>query len=342
MKQRILSSFILILLIASVIPVMAQEAPGATWSESPLVFDSPLPFDSPLLPTVESTAQPTAEQGYNPRIHLFTDGVSVQPRYPLTSTLAAASVPVVPKAAQLSSVQSVQPQAVTAEEPFDPRTENAKAFHVNSANMVDGVELHYDARPWTTYQIVQARLVDEASAAGNVTAKFVVVDCNGVPVSENVYLAWPYPQLDGGKALPGNQNNEHMIYSTYQPPNIGPLAMYVGDSKGNIISDVIGGLGLPFNRHVSYYVAFKKRCGVQVVTPVPSPAPTSTPIYVAPTQTPVPTVTPQPIITVVPPTATPSPVISGDLAETNSLLRQILAVMSAMAKHFGVPGYATP
>lgn len=219
----------------------------------------------------------------------------------------------------------------------DPRTDNAKAFHTNSAGLVDGVELVYQERPWTTYQIVQARLVDEQSAAGNVVAKFVVVDCNGVPLSENVYLAWAWPELLDGKSLPGNQNNEHMIYTPYNPPDIGPLALYVGDAKGNINSDVIGGLGLPFKRHVSYYVAFKKRCGVNVVTPAPTVRATPSPTPDLDVRTPFPTalVTVSPVITPFPPTKT-------DLTETNNLLRQIMGLLQQLSRHLGVPGYATP
>ncbi len=208
---------------------------------------------------------------------------------------------------------SVTPAAAQAP---DPRTDNAKAFHVNSNSQVDGIELVYQERPWTAYQLVQARLVDEASSGGNTVAKYVVVDCYGTPISENVYLAWAWPELIGGSTLPGNQNSEHMIVNGFSPPAIGPLAIYVGDSKGAVISDVIGGLGLPFKRHVSFYLAFRKRCAVQ---PTVTPTPTSP--YVTPTPTPVATVAPTP---------------ASDMKETNDLLRQVLDVLRALAKHLGV------
>jgi hypothetical protein len=181
----------------------------------------------------------------------------------------------------------VSPFSVAAQS-VDPRSENARAYHMNAAGMVDGVELVYQERPDTKYQLVQARLVDEASAGGNTVAKFVVIDCYGTPTSENVYLAWPWPGMDGGKLLPGNQNSEHMIMNYYVPPNIGPLAIYVGDSQGRIISDVVGGLGLPAKRHVSFYLAFRQRCSAPATpTPIPSPQP-------GPTVTPGPTPPPAP------------------------------------------------
>ena len=208
----------------------------------------------------------------------------------------------------------------------DPRTENARAFHTNAAGLVDGVQLIYEERPYTTYQLVQARLVDEGAAAGNTVAKFVVVDCYGTPISENVWLAWAYPAMLDGKALPGNQNNEHMVSGLpYSPPDIGPGALYVGDSQGRINSDVIGGLGLPFKRHVSYYLAWRKRCGIQVLTPTPTS-----------NVTPNPTVTSTPIVTATPgPSPTPGPVV-GDLTETNNLLRQILLLLQGLARRQAV------
>ncbi|MCB0243722.1 MAG: hypothetical protein KDI12_09950, partial [Anaerolineae bacterium] len=38
-----------------------------------------------------------------------------------------------------------------------------------------------------------------------------------------------------------------------------PLAVYIGDGQGNVISDVIGGLGLPGGRHVCYDLVFRDR-----------------------------------------------------------------------------------
>jgi hypothetical protein len=201
----------------------------------------------------------------------------------------------------------------------DPRSDNAKAFHINGAGLVDGVELQYEEHPESTYQLVQARLIDEASAGGNTVAKFVVVDCFGTPISENVWLAWAWPTLGDGKLLPGNQNSEHMITNYYIPPSVGPLAIYVGDNAGRPISDKIGGLGLPYKRHVSFYLAFRKRCGLlPTSTPLPTVVPTSTPVaWVTPT-----------------PTPGPGPVY--DLEETNNLLRQILGAVQTLSTHLGV------
>jgi hypothetical protein len=202
---------------------------------------------------------------------------------------------------------------VSAAQPYpaqtDPRSENARAFHVNGAGQVDGVELCYQELPGSKYQLVQARLIDEASAGGNTIARFAVVDRYGTPVSENVYLAWPWPALGDGRLLPGNQNSEHMVANSYSPPERGPLAIYVGDSQAHAISDLIGCLGLPFKRHVSYYLAFRERSGTAPATDTPTPPPVS-------------------------PLPTPAPP-GGDLAETNSLLQMILDALRQLNVHLG-------
>lgn len=202
----------------------------------------------------------------------------------------------------------------------DPRSDNAKAFHLNPyTGKVDGMNLVWEERPYTTYQLVQARLIDEQEAAGNTVAKYMVVDCYGTPMSEKVWLAWAWPQLADGHLLPGNQNNEHMIGSKFPSTTIGPLAIYVGNGAAEPISDIIGGLGLPDGRHVSFYLVFRKRCGL-FPTATPAPAATATPI-VPPTAVPP---------TAVVPTPSPTPAPGHDpntqlLIDIKELLRQLLA-----------------
>jgi hypothetical protein len=151
----------------------------------------------------------------------------------------------------------------------DPRADNCKAFHVDGGGKVDGVLLEYAARPSAMYELVYVKLISEALAGGSTVASFAVYDKSGVAVSEVVWLAWPWPSLSDGKLPPGNANGQHMIVNGFNAAGgeIGPLAMYVGDAKGNIISDVIGGLGLPNNRHVCYQMAWKERGGVNPPDP---------------------------------------------------------------------------
>jgi hypothetical protein len=185
----------------------------------------------------------------------------------------------------------------------DPRSDNAKAYHLASNGKVDGVQLVYVPNPSTQYELVHADLINEAEAAGGTVATFQVLDKNNVQTGERVFLAWPFPSL-ANHQLPGNQNNQHMIVNGYDAAGgvIGPLALYVGDTNGNVISDVIGGLGLPNNRHVCFRVVWKER-GTSTTTPT---------------------------------TPTTDPVTTTDLTATNALLQQILVALKIIGAHLGV------
>jgi hypothetical protein len=151
----------------------------------------------------------------------------------------------------------------------DPRAQNCRAFRVDAAGKVIGVELEYVPVPSARYELIQVVLIDETEAAGQTVANFTVLDKNGVQAYERVWLAWPWPTMTD-RSLPGNPNSQHMITNGYNPPDRGPLAMYVGDTGGNTISDMVGGLGLPFNRHVCYYMTWRERGSVE---PDPEPEP---------------------------------------------------------------------
>ncbi len=140
----------------------------------------------------------------------------------------------------------------------DPRTANCQQFALNAQGEVVGVELVYVPNPSTLYELVKVELIDEPSAAGNTVAACTVLDKDGLVTGEKVYLAWPFPTLEHFQ-LPGNPDNVHMIVNGYDAAAgaLGPLALCVGDAQ--IISDVIGGLGLPNNRHVSYRATWKER-----------------------------------------------------------------------------------
>ncbi len=140
----------------------------------------------------------------------------------------------------------------------DPRAENCRAVAVDGAGKVTGVELRVVAQPGAKFELVRVELIDEAAAQGNTVATCVVLDANGVQTADTVYLAWPFPAL-GNVLRPGNPNGQHMITNGYNPPDIGPLALYVGDGAGKPISDIIGGLGLPWKRHVCFRATWRER-----------------------------------------------------------------------------------
>ncbi len=152
----------------------------------------------------------------------------------------------------------------------DPRADNCRGFAVDGAGLVSGVLLEVKPVPSSKYELVRAELVKEADATGNVVATCVVLDVNGIATAETVYLAWPWPTMADGKAPPGNPNGQHMMSGLpYDPPDMGPGALYVGDAAGKPISDVVGGLGLPYRRHVCYRLTWKERGAQQPTEPTP-------------------------------------------------------------------------
>jgi len=139
----------------------------------------------------------------------------------------------------------------------DPRAPNCRALTQNAQGQITGVELQVVLQPTARYELIRVELIDEPSAQGNTVATCAVLTAEGIQIAQPVSLAWPYPDL-ANFALPGNPNNQHMITNSYAPPNLGPLALCIRENN-TIISDIVGGLGLPWNRHVSYRATFQER-----------------------------------------------------------------------------------
>lgn len=148
----------------------------------------------------------------------------------------------------------------------DPRSENARQF-ATQGGKVSGVELAYIPVPDSKWELIQASLIDEVTAQGTTIARVIVKDKEGIDAHVACYLAWPWdhwqaPSPFHNRLLPGSANYpyEHVIINRYDAPtNQGPLALYIGDHEGNVMSDVIGGLGLPHGHHVGFHLVFRER-----------------------------------------------------------------------------------
>lgn len=167
----------------------------------------------------------------------------------------------------------------------DPRAENCRRFAVDADNKVTGVALTYLPAPAARFELIKAELIDEEAAQGQTVASVHVLDAANLPVQVHCYLGWPwqdwhFPNRFAEKGLPGNTNYpyQHMITNKHNPAEPGPLAIFVGDRDGNVLSDVIGGLGLPAGRHVGYHLVFRERSGALApVTPEGPDEPVVTP-----------------------------------------------------------------
>jgi hypothetical protein len=161
----------------------------------------------------------------------------------------------------------------------DPRAENCRDYAEVDGKVV-GCKLTYKELPSSTYELAKVSMVDEAAASGQTVATVSVVDRDGLPAPVYCYLAfpwhsWEFPSHFENALLPGNPNvpYQHMITNKYNPStDEGPLAIFVGDKQGNVLSDVICGLGLPAGRHVCYQLVFRER-GAQRAEPSLGPEP---------------------------------------------------------------------
>lgn len=152
---------------------------------------------------------------------------------------------------------------------------NCQGYKVDGAGKVVGVQLGIWYVPGARYEVYSASLRDEYNAGGRREAYCQAVDRNGIKVGAVVRLAYPW---NGGPTFahnlaPGNPDNTHPVINGYDPGpegrNLGPLAVYVGAPNAPE-SDIVFGLGLPLNRHVSFDIIFRER-GAVVPPPIDPP-----------------------------------------------------------------------
>lgn len=135
--------------------------------------------------------------------------------------------------------------------------ENTKQFKMENGK-VKGVELFITDVPNQEYIVSHLRLKDEEEANGKTIAY-----CESAG-RKDFYLAWPWRQgytSFKNKVPTGGSQGEHVISNGYNPPDFGYLAIHLGKEP---ISQIVGGLGLPYNRHISFEIGFDK---VDSVTP---------------------------------------------------------------------------
>lgn len=157
----------------------------------------------------------------------------------------------------------------------NPLAINCQQYKEDSGGKVVGVQLGITPVANSHYEVYSVRLRDEYEAQGNTVARCKVLDKNNVDTGIAVRMAWAGrgPQFQDS-ALPGNPSNEHFVPNKYWPPELGPLALFVGAHNAPQ-SDIVYGVGLPKGHHVSFDVVFKER---GTITPPPDPDPIIPPI----------------------------------------------------------------
>lgn len=157
----------------------------------------------------------------------------------------------------------------------DPRAANCRGYHLDANGKVDGINLVWEPIPSARYACISAQLITEANAQNNRVVTVEVFNKDGIRTAENAVMMWPYgePEAEDSPAGPGNPNNQFTTDSTYPSAGgrVGPLGFEIIDASGKVISDKIWGYGLPDNRHICGYVAFKER-SEPVVVPPPTPS----------------------------------------------------------------------
>ena len=131
--------------------------------------------------------------------------------------------------------------------------ENTKQFQMENGKVV-GIDLDVIEVPDSKYKVSELSLIDENEAKGKVIAY-----CDS---PSQLYLCFPYRK---GQTTFANEipvGKEVVISNGYNPPDYGWLAIKTEEG------DIVGGLGLPYNRHVSFNIKFERQ---HIVTP-PQPS----------------------------------------------------------------------
>lgn len=145
---------------------------------------------------------------------------------------------------------------------MDPRRKSAQ-FHTldEDTGKVLGVHLTVHERADTAFKCASVRVLGEEEARGQTVAR---VSFEG-DLNDGVFLGLLTGYSGSGDRFAERlalSNWEAVITNKFNPPNLGPLAIALITEDGVIVSDVVGSLGLPYGRHVSYEISFRWRGSV--------------------------------------------------------------------------------
>ena len=136
---------------------------------------------------------------------------------------------------------------------YDPRAENARR-HSEEGKPCDACWLIVHANTQKQYRCKSVRVLGEVEGGGKHVAWV------HQPGTESVVLATGYNGDDHSfdQRILHAAGQELVINGKFIKPALGPLAIFL-ERNGQIISDVIGSIGLPNGSHLCYEVVFEAR-----------------------------------------------------------------------------------
>ncbi|TXI88551.1 MAG: hypothetical protein E6Q36_05345 [Chryseobacterium sp.] len=160
--------------------------------------------------------------------------------------------------------------AITEEEtPVEPEEEIEVVYGANG-NYTNDLDPRNPSNSRRHVQNQSIHLTVHANSTNKYRASYVesIFDSNGnngrhvarvtVPTGFNgkVILAYPYGGgEDFANEIPHAVGQEIVISSGFNPPALGPLAIYLKED-GKRISDIVANIGLPNKEHVSFNISF--------------------------------------------------------------------------------------
>jgi hypothetical protein len=155
----------------------------------------------------------------------------------------------------------------------DPRQPNARTHSTDSNGRVTAVWLTVHVDPKARFRCVNAFVKGEEEAKGQTIILISVRDKNGNAQNNQVIMATGYQGQAGpfdDYLTPGNAFYpvQHILADshdgkgcTFIPPALGGIAIFVAKTGDIRVSDsdIVGNLGLPYARHVSYVLEFQER-----------------------------------------------------------------------------------
>lgn len=151
---------------------------------------------------------------------------------------------------------------ISAPDAIDPREFNTTHHNPppGQDGKVDAVHLTVHPAPGVRkYRCIRTQLLSDDPSCNIYVS---VVDNRGRAIMVNVMMATGYQgnaNTFHAYMPPGNPNGSFFMGSDsrFLPPNVGPLAIMIREGN-EIVSDVVGSLGLARGQHMSYFIVFRE------------------------------------------------------------------------------------